>query len=157
MNRIIVAVLFAFAVIPTCASQPQIPRGLGYCVSAYAADGTFLGSESVPLHKPSPEKLEEFRASVMSALNYIGHRERRLDLVAASGTVIFTEDPTSIDLPGCVSACGCASPLYCSSTAAVPMSAGARKPPGDGGGRAICGCGGACGSCEKCVVICNGQ
>ena len=164
MSAAVLAVVGSSGAMFCKSSTPKIPAAMGYCVTVEDTTGKFIDVEYVPLHKPDPKKLEEFRGSIMSAVNHIGQRNSRLDIVRASGTVLLGEgDPATAQAGsgGCRTICSCASPVYCTPASGPassdPTTDAARKPPGDPGGGTICGCSGACGTCEKCTVVCDGK
>lgn len=166
-------------------SPPKIPTKMGYCVTVVDADGKLIGTVDVPLHKPDPAKLDEFKASLMNAVNLIGRTTNRPDVIRASASIQLIDNPVpplrtppSNPRPpkknprlnsaeplagggpdGCFTRCTCAAPIYCSTTepgtAGDPTTTAIRKNPRGPGG-AICGCEGACGGCEKCMVVCSG-
>ncbi|OGY92144.1 MAG: hypothetical protein A3B30_02180 [Candidatus Komeilibacteria bacterium RIFCSPLOWO2_01_FULL_52_15] len=138
----------------------QVPLGPGFNVCLEDADGKFVGMTYVFGVQPDPAKPGELKAAIRSASTYIGLTKNRPDVVRASGTVLLTNDPT-LDLAGggeCHTVCTCASPIICSpartATSVNPVTDAFRKNPNPPGG-SICGCSGACGTCEKCTVICS--
>lgn len=149
---------------------PPVPTSTGYCVVITDVAGNLIGVTEVPFHKPDAAKLDEFRGSLMSAINLVGRSSGRADVVQASGSVELIDNPmpplrnprprvppatrdSTRHSPGgggggCVSYCRCSSTMYGSKTI-LP----------EGGEpytiEAIIGCGGSCGNCQHCVVICS--
>lgn len=143
-------------------SPPKIPTKMGYCVTVVDADGTLIGTVDVPLHKPDPAKLDEFKASLMNAVNLIGRTTNRPDVIKASASIQLIDNPipplrTPPSNPrpprknprlnaaepmapggdGCVTRCACGTPIYCSTTGPGlalpdPSTSATRRNPRDG-------------------------
>ena len=155
---------------------PAIPSRMGYTVCVEDKNG-LVGIVNVPLHKPDSSKLDEFKASVSSAVTLVGRTNNRPDIINAAASIQLIDNPIPplsrqhprrrrperaepIDIQGrvarkppdgghgsCHTVCVCSTVFYVTPT-------GDRLPGTNGGGGIIGGCSGACGGCEKCTVSC---
>jgi len=111
--------------------------GSGYCVALYDGD-TLLGIETVGdhgLYKVDPGKRDEFAISTYNAVAHIALRAGRPDLADKAVSLRHVKPGTIV--PEGTMVCSCTNTIWC------------KQGPGKIG---ICGCGGACGSCESCFV-----
>jgi len=154
----LVAVLL-LAATPAPPPTPQIPKGLGYCVSVVDQDGMILGNVQVPFHQPDISNLDEFAGSLRNAIVLVGIQTGRPDVVDAAVIIDLVDNPLPPLRPHprtkqpdttrkrrrpCYSSCVCAT---------VNWNPTAAEPPST---ENVQSCGGPCGGCELCQVVCPG-
>lgn len=133
------------------------------------ADGTLISMVMPYPFAPDKSNPEEFKAQLRNAINLAGRSNNRQDVIDAGADIQLVDNP----LPplyrkpvprknpnistkaGCHTVCSCAHPIFCSQTGpGDPSTDAVRRAPSPPGG-AVCGCSAGCGTCEKCVVVCN--
>lgn len=146
---------------PADKPTPRVPGQMGYCVVVTDPNGVLIGTVNVPLHKPNPANLDEFRSSLKNAINLIGRTTNRPDVIEASGTVELVDNPIPpLHKPRPPRTNGpetirkkkgdpCSTTCFCATLNYNPI---ASEPPQTEAGGITCG--GPCSNCERCIVTC---